>query len=118
MRSRRSAHALLWLLVVLAAIGLIWLWWAAAKHNPRKASSTHQSAAAQTTSSTNSQTQTRPRTNAPLIVAVAGFPRPAQTFFEAQFALDRLGISSGSLDGKMGSQTHAAIRAYQHDLKL
>lgn len=49
---------------------------------------------------------------------MAGFPRPAETIFEAQLALDKLGISSGSLDGKIGSQTHAAIRAYQRGLDL
>lgn len=46
------------------------------------------------------------------------FPGPALTIFEAQIALDRRGISSGSLDGKLGSQTHAAIRAFQHQSKL
>lgn len=115
MTSRRSANALLWLLVALAAIGLVWFWWAAAKHNPRKATKP-QSAVAQVASSTNSQTH--PKTNAPLVITVAGFPRPVQTIFEAQFALDQLGISSGSLDGKLGSQTRAAIRAYQHDLRI
>jgi lipoprotein-anchoring transpeptidase ErfK/SrfK len=38
--------------------------------------------------------------------------------FEAQLALDRQGISSGSLDGKIGSQTHAAIRAFQKQADL
>jgi lipoprotein-anchoring transpeptidase ErfK/SrfK len=41
------------------------------------------------------------------------FPRPAQNVFEAQLALARLGISSGSLDGALGSQTRAALRAFQ-----
>ena len=47
-----------------------------------------------------------------------GFPRPVQTLFEAQLALDRLGISSGSLDGKIGSQTRAALRAFQRQSNL
>lgn len=115
MRSRREANGLLWLLVVMAAIGLIWFWWAAAKHSPQKTVKP-QFAATQTAPSTGSQS--RPKTNAPLVVAAAGYPRPVQTIFEAQLALDQLGISSGSLDGKIGSQTRAAIRAYQHDLKL
>jgi lipoprotein-anchoring transpeptidase ErfK/SrfK len=33
--------------------------------------------------------------------------------FEAQLALDRQGISSGSLDGAIGPQTRAALRAFQ-----
>jgi lipoprotein-anchoring transpeptidase ErfK/SrfK len=33
--------------------------------------------------------------------------------FEAQISLDRLGISSGSIDGVAGSQTRAALRAFQ-----
>ena len=39
--------------------------------------------------------------------------RPVQNVFEAQLALARLGISSGSMDGAIGSQTRAALRAYQ-----
>ena len=38
--------------------------------------------------------------------------------FEAQLALDRQGISSGSLDGKTGSQTRAALRAFQQQEKI
>ncbi len=41
------------------------------------------------------------------------FPRPVQTVFEAQLALARQGISSGSLDGRIGPQTRAALRAFQ-----
>ena len=41
------------------------------------------------------------------------FPRPPQNTFEVQLALARAGISSGSFDGVMGSQTRAAIRAFQ-----
>ena len=56
--------------------------------------------------------------NGPLVVTVAGFPHPVQTPFEAQLALERQGISSGSLDGNVGSQTRAAIRAFQHQSEL
>ena len=41
------------------------------------------------------------------------FPRPVQNVFEAQLALARQGISSGSLDGLIGPQTRAALRAFQ-----
>ena len=109
-RQRRSGSAFLWLLVVLAAIALVWFWWIAAKGNHRKTPTQTPTRSATTNAVVSSS---RPRTNAPLFAAVAGFPRPAETILEVQLALDRLGISSGSLDGKIGSQTHAAIRAYQ-----
>jgi lipoprotein-anchoring transpeptidase ErfK/SrfK len=41
------------------------------------------------------------------------FPRPVQNVFEAQLAMARQGISSGSLDGRIGPQTRAALRAFQ-----
>ncbi|MCF7669634.1 MAG: L,D-transpeptidase [Verrucomicrobia bacterium] len=39
--------------------------------------------------------------------------RPVGTTFEAQLALDRQGLSPGSIDGVMGPQTAAAISAFQ-----
>jgi lipoprotein-anchoring transpeptidase ErfK/SrfK len=44
---------------------------------------------------------------------VEGFPRPVQDVLEAQLALDRQGISSGSIDGQFGAQTRSALRAFQ-----
>ncbi|MEK7707580.1 MAG: L,D-transpeptidase [Verrucomicrobiota bacterium] len=41
------------------------------------------------------------------------FPRPVRDVFEAQLALARHAISPGSLDGVIGSQTRAAILAFQ-----
>ena len=43
----------------------------------------------------------------------SAWPRPVQNVFEAQIALVRQGISPGSLDGAMGSQTRAALAAFQ-----
>jgi lipoprotein-anchoring transpeptidase ErfK/SrfK len=70
----------------------------------------------------------KPQTNLPVVkqlkpVAViaavpTGFPRPVRDVFEAQVALARRGISPGSLDGAMGSQTRAAIAAFQRLQKL
>jgi lipoprotein-anchoring transpeptidase ErfK/SrfK len=99
-------------LVIVAAAGLLWLWWSAAKSKPRKIAPV---AAHPVVSS---DAPVRVKTNAPLVSFAAGFPRPVQTVFEAQLALDRQGISSGSLDGKIGSQTHAAIRAFQRQSDL
>ncbi|MSU35947.1 MAG: murein L,D-transpeptidase [Pedosphaera sp.] len=39
--------------------------------------------------------------------------RPVRSTVEAQIALGRLGISCGSIDGSLGSQTRAALRAFQ-----
>ena len=41
------------------------------------------------------------------------FPRLPRDTFEVQIALSRAGLSAGSLDGVIGSQTRAAIRAFQ-----
>jgi len=47
-----------------------------------------------------------------------GFPRAPQDMLEVQVALERLGISSGSIDGVIGSQTRSALRAYQKQAGL
>lgn len=51
-------------------------------------------------------------------VGAGKYPRPPQNSFEAQLALTRLGISAGSLDGVAGSQTRAALLAYQQREQL
>ena len=56
-------------------------------------------------------------TNAPPDPAT-GFPRPPRDVLEAQIALGRQVISSGSLDGVMGSQTRAALLAFQRKTGL
>ena len=45
-------------------------------------------------------------------------PRPATDLFEAQIVLAREGISAGSLDGVAGSQTRAALMAFQRRERL
>src|SRR6202044_3512874 len=52
----------------------------------------------------------------PLIISLQSpknFPRPVQDIFEAQIALARRGISSGSIDAALGSQTREAISVFQ-----
>jgi lipoprotein-anchoring transpeptidase ErfK/SrfK len=52
----------------------------------------------------------------PFVVAhesAADFPRPVRDVFEAQVALARQAISSGSIDAALGSQTRRAISVYQ-----
>lgn len=48
----------------------------------------------------------------------AGWPRPVRDVFEAQLALVQQGISPGSLDGAIGSQTRAALAAFQEKAGL
>ena len=45
-------------------------------------------------------------------------PRPAATTLEVQLTLARLGFSPGPMDGSLGSQTRAAIRAFQRRERL
>jgi lipoprotein-anchoring transpeptidase ErfK/SrfK len=42
-----------------------------------------------------------------------GFPRPVRDIAEAQIALARLGLSGGSIDGRLGPQTASAVEAFQ-----
>jgi lipoprotein-anchoring transpeptidase ErfK/SrfK len=46
------------------------------------------------------------------------WPRPPVDVFEAQVALAREAISAGPIDGVMGSQTRAALRAFQQRVGL
>jgi lipoprotein-anchoring transpeptidase ErfK/SrfK len=46
------------------------------------------------------------------------FPRPVNDVLEAQVALARRGISPGSIDGAIGSQTHSAISVFQETENL
>jgi lipoprotein-anchoring transpeptidase ErfK/SrfK len=46
------------------------------------------------------------------------YPRPARSVLETQIALERRGISPGSIDGRFGSQTRSALRAFQQNAKL
>lgn len=51
------------------------------------------------------------RTN--VVSGTNGYPRPPRDMLEAQVALARRAISPGSLDGVLGSQTRAALLAFQ-----
>jgi lipoprotein-anchoring transpeptidase ErfK/SrfK len=61
------------------------------------------------------------RTEAPLTVwaqSSSDFPRPVHDVFEAQVALARRGISPGSIDAALGSQTREAISVFQQAQNL
>ena len=46
------------------------------------------------------------------------YPRPVESWLEAQIALARLGFSSGSIDGVPGEQSASALRAFQQSRSL
>lgn len=54
----------------------------------------------------------------PAVQSSANFPRPVRDVLEAQVALARRAISPGSIDAAPGSQTRAAIMAFQRSQKL
>jgi lipoprotein-anchoring transpeptidase ErfK/SrfK len=103
-RNTRRGGGFRWLLLALVVIGFaVWFYW---RHEPVK-----------------KPVRTRPVAVLPVKVPpkplVVGrqspgdFPRPVRGMFEAQVALARRGISPGSLDAALGSQTRAAISVFQ-----
>lgn len=54
-----------------------------------------------------------PAVQASIVAQPQSGTRPVQTILEAQIALARLGISSGSIDGAAGYQTRSALMAFQ-----
>jgi lipoprotein-anchoring transpeptidase ErfK/SrfK len=54
----------------------------------------------------------------PLPARVTEFPRSVRSLLEAQIALARRAISPGSIDGAIGSQTRAALAAFQRSEQL
>jgi lipoprotein-anchoring transpeptidase ErfK/SrfK len=106
--------AVLLLLVILAGFG--WLWWH--QRHSRKISRAKAAAAVQSVIPT---VPIKPIKLKPLVVAPslpADFPRPVRDGFEAQVALARRAISPGAIDAAIGSQTRAAIAAFQRSQKL
>ena len=61
-----------------------------------------------------------PKVIPPVVVNPPGveYPRPVKDVFEAQIALARHAFSPGSIDGAIGSQTRAAIAAFQRGTGL
>jgi len=104
------------LLLLVVIVGLLWLWWH--KKHPLK-KSRHQPASVTAVSSVakvEGKKEIKPIVIAPQ--APADFPRPVRDAFEAQVALARRAISPGSLDAAIGSQTRAAIAAFQRAEKI
>jgi lipoprotein-anchoring transpeptidase ErfK/SrfK len=114
----RGGHPFYWLLVFALAIFFGWLWWRSGHSSIRK------ELVVQTKVAVNAAPVTKASATAPSTqhsvtpapdASSAPFPRPVQSVFEAQIALVGQGISPGSIDGALGSQTHAAVAAFQRD---
>jgi len=106
------------LLLVGVAGGLFWLWWHEKHPKPLGKHKVVNSAAASGARLIAPVEKPKPK---PIIIAPqlpTDFPRPVQNVFEAQVALARRAISPGSLDAAIGSQTRAAIAAFQRSQKL
>jgi lipoprotein-anchoring transpeptidase ErfK/SrfK len=122
-RRRKTSGFFAWVLLLSAVSLLGWIVWTALKPAPSE----------KATPRVVVRNQPRGLTNTapviPLIVAVPtnrptnpvhapganieNRPGMVHSFFEAQVALARLGISPGAIDGSGGSQTRSALRAYQ-----
>ncbi len=114
------------LLIMLVGLGACWWWTQADKPKPPGAQARLQAFTLAVTNPAPPVATNRPALTPKAGVSVTNrafatepafdsntFPRPPRDSFEVQLALARAGISSGSLDGVAGSQTRAAIRAFQ-----
>ena len=118
----RNPGFLYWILALLLAAGLVWVWQRTRRNPPVAAPVVQQPV--RTPAPAPQPAPARPAAP-PVVPPVAEPVRPVpaprsdalrrvpQDTFEVQLALARLGISSGSLDGVMGSQTRAALLAFQ-----
>jgi lipoprotein-anchoring transpeptidase ErfK/SrfK len=122
--SRRSRFsdliAILLLLTVLGGVG--WLLWRE-KHPVKKTRHKTISVPAPTASASSAgKAEFKTKKEArPLVVSPASpgdVSRPVKDVFEAQVALARRAISPGSIDSAIGSQTRAALAAFQRAQKI
>ncbi len=108
-----SGNFLYWLLALALAAMLATLWWNSGRTHPAKPRLQPVAVAAVAR-----PVAPPPVAVTPFNVTPAPWPRPVQNVFEAQLALVQQGISSGSLDGVSGSQTRAALMAFQQKAQL
>ena len=116
-RKKRGRGAWLgWLLVIALLAGGGWLAWRRGWLQPRSLASITavptNAPAPPRTNSSGVSTAVIVRPLPPLLATNASSSR-AMSLLDAQIALDRMAISAGSLDGVPGSQTRAAMRAFQ-----
>jgi len=102
-RRKRRGGGLRWIVALALVAGAIWFW---REHGqPKKVVHAPVPAPA----------AARPQVQ-PLTISrqsPADFPRPVHDVLEAQIALARRGISPGSIDAALGSQTRSAISVFQ-----
>lgn len=133
LRSRKGRRShFLWLLALVGLVVAGWIWWhfgkrAAPASGPKGIPGAPAMRAVVQPKPAPLRVQPQPRLPvvppppprtiakvSPELLLPGVFPRPVQNVFEAQLALARQGISSGSLDGRIGAQTRAALRTFQH----
>jgi len=116
-----------WLLVALLAACLVWVWWKNLQH-PTRMGGVDSAVRVEVTPVVRA---VRPGSTNPVAALIVSHttaptarddrpngPHPPRNAYEVQIALARQGISVGSLDGVMGSQTRSALRAFQQSEKL
>ena len=115
--TRGGSGFLYWILALLLLAGLAWIWLHTGRTPPAKKTPAPPPPPPQQRPQQIVQPPPpvvrQPLPVTPPVVPSGKFPRPPQNTFEAQLALARLGISAGSLDGALGSQTRAALLAFQ-----
>ncbi len=115
-RRRRLGDFVAVALLLAIVAGMGWLWWL--QKQPKKNSRVGAHPAVQSRIVSTSSIQPKLKPIVILPQSPAEFPRPVHGVFEAQVALARRAISPGSLDAAIGSQTRAALAAFQRSQKL
>jgi lipoprotein-anchoring transpeptidase ErfK/SrfK len=109
------------LLLLIVLVGLAWLWWHQ-KHSKKFLGHKTVAVAKNPAPELLNQPAFKPAPTNPSPEVVpektTGNLHSARDVFEAQVALARRAISPGSIDGAIGSQTRAAIAAFQRAQKL
>jgi lipoprotein-anchoring transpeptidase ErfK/SrfK len=129
-QQRRGGDFFAVLILLAVLLGLGWLWWrhhqdSQASHPPaRAARKTVKAIATSPVVPLVIHPETKPVAPPPVPPAAVPFapatefPRPVRDGLEAQIALARKAISPGSIDGAIGSQTRAAMAAFQRAVNL
>lgn len=102
-RRKKRGGGFGWLIIPILIAGAVWFFWR----------QEHQQKIIRAPAAAIVPVKPQPK---PIVVArqsPSDFPRPVLDVLEAQIALARRGISSGSIDAAIGSQTRAAISVFQ-----
>jgi len=102
-RRKKRGGGFGWLIVPILIAGAVWFFWR----------QEHQQKIIRAPTAAIVPVKPQPK---PIVFArqsPSDFPRPVLDVLEAQIALARRGISSGSIDAEIGSQTRAAISVFQ-----